>query len=824
LKSGGAVKPSKLKPKKTRSLFDEPEEEQGSLFQAFIGEETGTSLVGRIFRADYAEMKAVKAKRDAAMAELERAKVSPEEKRFGQKVIAYFTGERDLWAARVNQVMGRLRTLVPDSTEQEGLSLMRDFKGREQELTQFLGGTHPALFELDKDQPLLRGTPGSRYEAAMEQIEKLRPAILKALNPTPRMLDADQALTRISAGTLAEGQRLKFLDSRWTPEQYNPHILHPQGEGEYATPIRNWRGRAIGGKMGKYFGFAEKREFPTLLHAVAEGYRPKTLNAFDAFTIHGDRFATARASHLLENQLIETGVGRYSVKARAPKGWEALAEHSNEFQKLVPFLRETRSAIAPPGAPGSPDQVAMAKINGMRAGENYGDLPGAGELQGEPSTLTPDVAVQHLFVPKFVYDALRPITDPDYMGRVPLFSKIRQLQSMQKAIQLGLSMFHATSENYMALSNMGPGGWLKALRADRLDPEFEMAERDFIAHGGTTGIQGKTVEAYKALQPGSIPSWTDIWRKAPVIHQLDQAAGKITDFTFGNLQRKFKVTDYALHKAAWMADHPTTTAAETIAAKASIAKEINAVYGGLNTELLGINRATAEMARAVLLAPDWTFSNVFNVKYAAERGGTPAGKMARMFWARQLVGGVAATELLSLAMSHQLSSNPTQVYFGKDDSGEGIYQNVFFKGASGDVINLVHNMWDYGGVEGLARTIGGKTAGIPRAGIQFLTNRDYLGHEIVPRGMNPIAATVRGIYKLGETTAPIPFSMSNLGNMLLGPDADKYSAAEVATTLFSGNPPRHVAPDGFRMTRRGLEAEDETPQQSILDEILTGKR
>jgi len=782
-------------------------------------------VVGAIFKADMREMLELKAKRDAAREALEKSKETPEDKRFGAKVLAYFTGERDVWGARVNQVMARLRKLVPDAVEQEALSLMRDFKGREQELTQFLQGTHPALFEQDENTPLLRGSPGSGYAAAMEQIAKMRPAILKALNPTPRMLEADQALTRIAAGTLKEGQRLGFLDSRWTEEQYNPHILNRKGEGEFATPARDRWGKALGGKVGKYFGFAERREYPSLLHAVAEGLRPKTLNAFDAFTIHGDNFATARATHLLEKQLAETGVGRYAAQGRAPKGWVRLAPHSNEFRKLVPYLRE-----GPPG--GSAEaaaEVAARKIAGMRAGQSYHEVSAAEQERVsalmDGKTVEPDVAELGLWVPPHVEKALRPVTDPDYLGRIPAFKWMRHTQSYQKAVQLGLSMFHAASENYMALANMGPKGWAKALKADAFDPEFEKAERDFIAHGGTTAIQGKTVEAYKALEPGSIPSWTDIWRKAPVIHQADELAGKITEFTFGKLQRQFKVTDYQLHMAAWMAEHPGATTAEVTAAKASVAKEINAVYGGLHTELLGMNRATTEVARALLLAPDWTFSNVFNVKYALERG-TEGGKLARMFWIRQLAGGAIATQLLSLALSKRLSPNPTQVYFGKDKEGQDIYQNVFFKGAAGDAINLVHNVYDYGAVEGLARTLQAKSAGLVRTGVQALTNRDYLGHTVVSKDLNPIAATVRGAYKIGESLAPVPFSVANLKNMLIGPHADDYTVPEFLTTFVAGNPPRHEPPPGFRMGEDGLEEAPEPgeDENSIWRQMLTNKR
>jgi broad specificity phosphatase PhoE len=750
-----------------------------SAVRQFFGDETGTSLVGSILKADAKEALALKAKRDAALAEVEKAKGTPGEQKFGQKTIHYFTGERDLWGARVNQVIARLRTLVPEHVEQEAISLMRDFKGREQELTQFLAGTHPAFQDLDSKQPLMRGLAGSETATARERIEQLRPAILRALDPTPRMREADAVLSKIAAGTLAEGQRLGILESRWTPEQYNPHILHPKGEGEVPTaPAGDRVGRAIGGKMSRYFAFAETRQFPTLLDAVVNNYRPKTLNAFDAFTIHGDKFATARATHILTGLLSNEGAGKWGVKENAPEGWVPLAAHSTEFRNLV----------------------------------GYADPEGL-----------PAAAEQRLFVPQFISDALRPITDPDYMGRVPLFRAMRMTQAYQKAVQLGLSFFHAYTENLMALANMGPTGWVKALRANRESPEFLLAERDMIAHGGTSAIQGHTFDAYRALEPGSIPTWSDIWRRAPVLHQADALAGKITDFTFGNLQRRFKVTDYQVHLVGWLAKHPEASAMETSAAKQSMAKEVNAVYGGLNWENLGVNRATTEIVRALMLAPDWTFSNVFNVKYAAERG-TPAGRMARMFWIRTIAGGLAATQGLSLMLSGKPSKNLTQVYFGTDADGEDVYQNVFFKGAGGDAVNLVHNMLDYGGVQGLARSLVGKAAPLLRAGLQVVHNQDFLGRTIVPKGMNPVAGTVRAALKTGEALAPVPFTVENLYNMLLGPDAGKYSVPEFLTTTVAGNPPRHVAPEGYRETSRGLVPENAPENQSIWDEIQTGKR
>ena len=121
---------------------------------------------------------------------------------------------------------------------------------------------------------------------------------------------------------------------------------------------------------------------------------------------------------------------------------------------------------------------------------------------------------------------------------------------------------------------------------------------------------------------------------------------------------------------------------------------------------------------------------------------------------RQLVGGVIATQLLSLLLSKKLSKNPTQVYFGRDRKGKEVYQNVFFKGVSGDVINLVHNVGDYGAIQGLARSMTGKAAPVVRAGLQLASNRNYFGKQIVPKGMNPVAGTVRAAVETAKSLAP----------------------------------------------------------------------
>ena len=666
----------------------------------------------------------------------------------------WFTARRDLWAARVRQQMDLLRKELPETVDREGLYLMRDMRHRPGELAQYLAGTHPVLGEVP------------RLDLANGNIQKLRPAIERAMNPTPAMLKADSVLTRIAEVSLREGKKLGFIDHHVSPDEYVTHLLEPEGE---KPGLADLMGRAMGGKIGRNFPYNQERVFPTILEAIAHNQRPKTLDALKAFDTYGDKFATARATHLLIEQLQESDTGKWGSRGDKgiPKDWVEIAPHAHVFRDPVAYL----------------------------------------DAEGKPAS-----AYRTLFVPKKIEQGLRPITDPDYMNKVAGFYGVRTTQAYTKAAQLGLSFFHATTENYMALANMGARGWLKGLKADRDAPGFLEQEADFIGHGGTTSVQGKAYEAAEGLTLSSLPTAGEAWRSMAGVRHVERAAKAITDLTFGKLQRQFKVVDYSLHKAAWLAKHRQSMPSERTAAMRSIAKEINAVYGGLHGENLGVNKSTQDVARAVMLAPDWTLSNVFNLKYAAE-GGTPAGKMARMFWLRAIVGGMAATQLMSLLLSGKLSKRPTQAHLGTDADGNEIYQNLFFKGAPGDLANTIGNIQEYGAVEGLLRTMANKEAPLLHTYDELKTNKNFLGRELVPHGMNPIASTVRTAYEGAKGVAPIPWSIANMTEMLFGPDSHKYKIPlEALTTLFAGTPPSHVKP---------RKAEKES--QSILDQIWTGK-
>lgn len=593
-----------------------------------------------------------------------------------------------------------------------------------------------------------------RYESGdNEKLKKLVPIIDRALNPTPEMLAADQRLTEYFTKHLDEGKRLGFVDTLIPNDSYITHLLKPESDGNLT------RGTA-GPQISQYFRFGRERKYETILDALETGtVKAQTLNALDALTIYGQKHATAAATRIFVNELKQTEMGKWGTKQapNIPADWVKLSERGGAFEHTVPYIdRET----------------------------------------GEATLLN-----QHLMVPPKVADAMRPILQPDILAGSRLFKLQKVAQSYIKAAELGLSVFHMKALSITALNNQGIYGLIRSLRSDMESETFKGEEIDGVGAGLQTSVLGRTIEAYRALTKETLPSRIDVitkLRSAPGIKQLDQLAAGLTHETFDVLQRKFKVMDYAIKKAAWMAKHPDATGEQLIDAKRGIAKEVNAAYGGLNWEVLGASKTFRNVAQAILLAPDWTFSNFFNAKYAFEGG--PAGAAARSFWIRSFVTGMAMTQAMSIMVTGQHSSHPTEVYLGKDKHGREIYSNMFFAGAPKDMITFLNNIEDFGAVVGLARTVSSKLSPLVRGAVELGSNKDFMGRDIVTKGKGFLTNTAAGAWHIASQAAPIPFSVTNTVKMLTDTEHD-HGFWDYAS-LVGGTPPRHVLPSNPAEAKR----------------------
>lgn len=725
---------------------------------------------------------------------LQKIKDNIAAKQEAERLRSIFTSVRDVQVAETNQLRLQLQKILPDPKNQEALALYREFKKNPEGLIKFLDGTRKIYTDYERyirDQILndpskivgmstdeIKAKENSAKQQAIARIQKYSDIIKKAMKPTQAMLRADSMLTDFYSKRLAEGQKLGFLDSGVESQDYINHILLKNDE----EPIEGKPAKtnAGGGAMNRRFNFAKKRTFDNILDAVVFGKNPATFNALDMMTIYGQKFGTTAATNIMIPALKGMRMAKWGTSGSVPTGWVPLAPEQNSlFQNLIPVVdKET--------------------------GESH-------------------VVVQRLYVPPKVGEALEPILDPDYLKKVPGYSTSKFYQAYLKGVELSLSLFHVRALSITAINNMGYTNFLKVFGEDMSSPEFLGAEREFVKAGGTTSILGKSAEAYRGLSETSTATTPkQIIKTFPIIKQVDALAKNITKMTFDVFQRKFKVVDFMMKQNAWVSSHPDATAIQANKAFRGIAKEINASYGGLHWENLGISKITQGVSRMLFLAPDWTYSNFLNLGYAFKDG--PAGTAARAFWTRSAITGVLLTEFTSMMISRKLSADPTSVYLGKDNTGKDIYSNIFFVGAPGDFVNLLKNTQDYGLIEGAAQSTASKLSPFPRFAIQMLTNRDYEGRTIIPKGSGALVGTARSLANAAVNITPIPFAVSGPAQMFLNP-AGNYTLPEYLISALTGARTRHVVPSGEREITSGRRKGQITraipkQQNSAIDQIF----
>ena len=703
---------------------------------------------------------------------LKRGKATPANKEDGNQILRYTTSNEDWWKARVNQAIEKLQREVPNLIDREAITIMRDFANNPGEIRKWLDGTAA-------DYPT---TP-----EGIRNLKRVETIIKRAINPSQKMIDVNKALTSIAEVSYHEGKRLGILDSSITPDEYVAHLLRPKDQPDYPETKDRPRGLG-GGRLTNYLANAQKRFYPTVLHAIADNVKPQTLDALDAFRIYGDRFARRRATELLKNEIVNAKIGFWG-KENAPKGYVQLAPHSEVFKR---------------------------------------------EFVGKDEDGKPQVGHTGVYVPPWLEKALRPITDPDATQFIHGFKTLQAYQAYIKAAQLSLSLFHLYTENVVSIGDVGMAGRWKIANMDRFSPEFQRAELYAIKRGVKTSVIDQHKDAWRRLDPGPIPTLRDIAKRLPLLKQADQLGNAIGDYTFNNFVRKAKVFAFFSRSAEWRGSHPQATEEATIRAEQGIAKYVNAAYGGLHWENMGMGRTAQNLSRIILMAPDWVYSNYILGKYAVhdwkdpESGkfsftGNTAGHLSRKFFLRTLLYGAIGTAVMSYMFTGKWNKDWTRVHFGQDEDGKDIVANLAFRASAGDMVTLAHNVAQYGVVAGIGKTYANKAAAVPRAALHVATNSTgQLGQSIASPGMNPVASTVRGLKTVVTDVSPVPFILSNS----LKAKEIHRKWWEYLIMVLTGQPPQHITPQGMHVRKGQMVPDKPIPEErrnSIWDQIRTGK-
>jgi hypothetical protein len=509
-----------------------------------------------------------------------------------------------------------------------------------------------------------------------EKLKAFIPSMERALNPSPEMMQADAELTRYFGKALDLGKQVGTLDSTVDPSRYSPRFFaKSMEEGE----------RGIGSpKFTEKTAHAIKREYLRILDPLKSGdITARTFNAFDELGVYGDRHATSISTKLFVTELKNSELGKWGSGSSIPEGWRELAPDQRGFRQTI-----------------------MTK---------------------NPETGKMESFSRGLYVPKSIADAMAPMLRSGGLGSE--VAGFLHAQQFTKALELGLSAFHMKAMTITAMSNMTLDGYLEAMHSDNSSPKFEAQERNGALYGLETTKTGPQYEAYQGLRQSSLPKGLslDTIRNIPVIKQVDAFAQGITRATFDVIQRKFKVADFSSKEAAWIAKHPQATELEYGTAMRGIAKEVNAAYGGLNWDVMGKSKSFRDVSRLFLLAPDWTFSNVVNAKYAFQGGA--AGPAARAFWVKSFTTGFAMTAAASIMIGGKYDPadirHIDQVYLGKDKDGKEMYANWFFAGAPKDLMTWTKKSISDTPLAGTAEFIVNKAAPMVGTIGHMAMNEDY---------------------------------------------------------------------------------------------------
>jgi hypothetical protein len=548
------------------------------------------------------------------------------------------------------------------------------------------------------------------YKGFVESPDGLRSQLRKIQEGNdPKLKPLIPAIERALNPTKAMLEADQKLTAYYTPALNEGREL---GFLESKIPPENYTHRILvkGEEPGPLGKLSAERTGVHLLDSLKKSEVDyRTINALDSMQVYGESHARSVATKLLEMELKNSELGVQGTPEDHPDGWMPMSDRSS------------------------------------------------------------------LYVPKIVAEALNPIFEKNVLSKIPGIAKFLHVQAYTKAIELGLSVFHMKALTITAMNNMAFTDFGKALASDIEAPEFKTALREWAADGLKTTKSGHQYEVIEGFKPtsGETLSFFDRARELPGIKQSEAIAHWMTHETFDVIQTKFKVMDSSLKIARWIAKNPEASNAEMFAARRSIAKEVNAAYGGLNFEMMGMGRNAVALARMVMLAPDWTFSNVANVKYALQGG--PAGSASRAFFFKSAATGFAMTAAASMMIGGTYDpKHPEMVQLG-----DGKSANWFFAGAPKDFITWTHRMINDGELMGTAKFIVGKLGPIGESIIGLAENKQFGGKPIT----KPDESHLEKDWHQGEYVAGhfIPFTIKNIAEMVT--DTKQHSLLEYATAV-----------------------------------------
>lgn len=391
----------------------------------------------------------------------------------------------------------------------------------------------------------------------------------------------------------------------------------------------------ISRKFGTTTRHAKQRVFETIIEGWVEGYELKVEGAINNLKI-------------LKEEIVRTIANKNFLKAmqkiKDVDGNKLITDKHLEGYKQIEH----------------PNFVSWKWAGKVKEGEIYGKNT---FIDDEGNVFEKRV----LYAPKKQADNLNNIfgvSKIKYVKFGPIsVANITKYNAIAKAWILQTSLFHhlAFLRSYY-LPGLSPKKWSELTpkgafnqgmeAIERLDPIIVLGVRN----GLTLGVRQDWDEAL--LREKTI--FGRVLDKTKATKQVKDSITKLrelqSDWLFGemgaSLKSKMFIIEYREQLKKRPTDNPDIIARE-------VASMVNDDFGGLHLERMGRDPTLQHILRLMLLAPDWTESNVRTMVKMFPMGkdgsryytSKAAGKMYRKFWLGMLIKGMGATILLNAILS-----------------------------------------------------------------------------------------------------------------------------------------------------------------------------
>jgi len=569
-------------------------------------------------------------------------------------------------------------------------------------------------------------TAALKHDAFIEYHDSIK----KALNLSPQ---AKEVLAKIEQYYTEAGQVSQEVGTiKNVRENYMNRIYKPEPPQDYVKS-------ELGKGLKQTTSHAKHRVYETEFEAVAGGKKFATTDIADALAIHNEELARVNTSRKLADTMVKNKIAAW--KKEIPEGWAKVGN----LEKRVPIKDKEGNAVI---------------------GEEGNQL----------------ISSSSLVAPEGIAKGLEAITDPNFVKKIDELRGLQRYQGLVKTVDLSYSFFHHFT---MAAQVLYQGGISTLMRAPIMNETlkskaFGEIEQDFVAHTGMT----TSISANQDIMRKLIEDNPDMFSKItslPVIKQGLEGAQASSRLLFDRIQRFIKVSDYGKKISNWIVKNPDATNAQVKVAKIGFAKEINAAYGGLNWEAMGIGKSQLSLLRFVLLAPDWTISNIFLGGYSF-KGGTQ-GNSARWHIATALLGGLLLIEFINKLLTGHFTDENDKGHKFEIEVSPHVYVSLL-RGGIGDIVKLTSMMVESGPIAGMARFAQGKLAPIPRTAVGLLSGTKYTGAPITKQKSNALEKTLDYMSYIYQNAGPHPFGLSNLWDYIVNePEKNLLSGIAIATGL-----------------------------------------